>query len=94
MTVAGVKTARTTGRSGRSGGRSSRPVVVARVTLAAPPPPAIIPIEDGPAAQLAVPASRRDLHVAGRLRRRDAMLGLGALAATLGATVAVLDMLH
>ena len=94
MTVAGVKTTRTTGRPGRTGGRSSRPVVVARVTLAAPPPPTIIPIEDQAVAELVVPASRRDLHVARRLRRRDAMLGLGVLAATLGATVAVLDMLH
>jgi hypothetical protein len=39
-------------------------------------------------------ASRRDLHVARRLRRRDALLGLGVLATALGATVAVLDMLH
>ena len=54
---------------------------MARVTLATPPPPTIIPIEDRAVAELVVPASRRDLHVARRLRRRDAMLGLGVLAA-------------
>jgi len=64
------------------------------VTLAAPPAPTITAIVDDAVAELVVPASRRDLHVARRLRSRDAMLGLGVLAATLGATVAVLDMLH
>jgi hypothetical protein len=47
-------------------------------------------LEEGPV----VLASRRDIHVARKLRRRDALLGLGVLATTLGATVAVLDMLH
>lgn len=95
MTAAGVKTVRSHGRPGRSRDRSATPVVVARVTLAAPPapfgaPPRLAdPVPDPP-----VSASRRDLHVARRLRRRDALLGLGVLGATLGATVAVLDMLH
>ncbi|HXR54668.1 MAG TPA: hypothetical protein VN793_06425 [Acidimicrobiales bacterium] len=92
MTVAGVKTTRSQphGRPRRPGGRWAKPVVVARVTLAAPPaPPRPADPVDPP-----VSASRHDLHVARRVRRRDAMLGLGVLAATLGATVAVLDMLH
>lgn len=72
---------------------------MARVTLAMPPPPPVSgrPDPGGPSAEPAenpVLASRRDLHVARRLRRRDALVGLGVLAATLGATVAVLDMLH
>jgi len=46
-------------------------------------------VDDGRA-----PARRSDLHVARRLRRRDALLGLGVLAATFGATVAVLDVFH
>ncbi|MGH9007214.1 MAG: hypothetical protein ACRDV6_05800 [Acidimicrobiales bacterium] len=68
---------------------------MARATLAMPPPPAITrpaALEtDAVAPSL---ARRRDLHVARRLRRRDALAGLGVLAATLGATVAVLDVLH
>lgn len=68
---------------------------MARVTLSATlAPPAAPPLADEPVAERVVPASRRDLHVARRLRRRDALAGLGVLAATLGATVAVLDMLH
>jgi hypothetical protein len=39
-------------------------------------------------------ARRSDLHAARRLRRRDGLLGLGMLAATFGATVAVLDVFH
>ena len=96
MTVAaGVKTARADRRRGRAGGRSAQPVVVARVTLsvASAPPEAEAPVEDLVAEPLVL-ASRRDLHVARRIRRRNAMLGLGVLATTLGATVAVLDMLH
>jgi len=103
MTVAGVKTARTHVRPGRMSGRSAQPVLVARVTLLASDAPAIQDppamgdlvneepvLEEGPV----VLASRRDIHVARKLRRRDALLGLGVLATTLGATVAVLDMLH
>jgi hypothetical protein len=60
-----------------------------------PPPPAVDRLA-AIAAEAGVPSlsSRRDLHVARRLRRRDALVGLGVLAATLGATVAVLDVLH
>jgi hypothetical protein len=68
---------------------------VARVTLAADSASAIAPpLVDAPVDEPAIPVSRRDIHVARRLRRRDALLGLGVLAATLGATVGVLDMLH
>jgi hypothetical protein len=96
MTVAaGVKTARTERRPGRAGRRSARPVVVARVTLSVAPTPidGVSQVDD-PVAEPLVLASRRDLHVGRRIRRHNAMLGLGVLAATLGATVAVLDMLH
>lgn len=98
MTVAGVKTARAHVRPGRTAGRSAQPVVVARVTLAASAAPAIEdPVDPDQLVIVEEPvvlASRRDIHVARRLRRRDALLGLGVLATTLGATVAVLDMLH
>jgi hypothetical protein len=61
-------------------------VLVARVTLPA--------TTEGPSGErdLLPPQvpSRRDLQVARRLRRRDALLGLGVLAAALGATVLVL----
>jgi hypothetical protein len=93
MTVAGVKTARSGGRSGGRGARSARPVVVARATLAVPPLPT-------PTTTLAEPvddrtlARRSDLHVARRQRRRDALVGLGVLAGALGATVFVLDVFH
>jgi hypothetical protein len=94
MTVAaGAKTARTERRPGRAGGRSARPVVVARATLSVTPTDEVSQLGD-PVAEPIVLASRRDLHVGRRIRRHNAMLGLGVLAATLGATVAVLDMLH
>jgi hypothetical protein len=68
---------------------------VARVTLAAHSAPAVAPpLVDAPVDEPVIPVSRRDIHVARRLRRRDALLGLGVLAAALGATVGVLDMLH
>jgi hypothetical protein len=68
---------------------------VARVTLAAQTPSVTAPTPvDAVVDEPAIPASRRDIHVARRLRRRDALLGLGVLAATLGVTVGVLDMLH
>jgi hypothetical protein len=70
-------------------------VVVARVTLAAPPPPAHLAEVLGEAVRDPRALARRsDLHAARRLRRRDGLLGLGVLAATLGATVAVLDVFH
>jgi hypothetical protein len=93
MTVAGVRTARSDGRSG-SVGRSRRPVVVARATLACPPPPEFSAVVATGSIESPVLARRSDLHVARRLRRRDAMVGLGVLAATFGATVAVLDVFH
>lgn len=97
MTIAGVKTARTHVRPGRTARRSAQPTVVARVTLAAPPARSIedpVITQDRLAEEPAILASRRDIHVARRLRRREALLGLGVLVTTLGATVAVLDMLH
>jgi len=97
MTLAGVKTAQPDARSRGSGGRSSRAVVVARATLAMPERPAVGVIDGGLAGQgedARVCASRSDLHVARRQRRRDALLGLGVLASALGATVAVLDVFH
>jgi hypothetical protein len=98
MTLAGVRTPpshRRPSRGGRSRGRSRQPVVVARVTLSAFPVPEAV--ETPPAAApeaKAPPQSRRDLHAARRLRRRDALAGLAILAAALGGTVAVLDVLH
>jgi len=68
--------------------------VVARATLSVPPPPVAQPDALGAPTENPVLASRRDLHVARRLRRRDALAGLGVLAVALGATVAVLDMIH
>lgn len=97
MTVAGVRTPpshRRPGRAGRPRSRSRQPVVVARVTLSP------FPVPEAPASEVEEPAppvpaqSRRDLHVARRLRRRDALAGLAILAAALGGTVAVLDVLH
>jgi hypothetical protein len=95
MTIAGVKTPpshRRPGRAGRPRNRSREPVVVARVTLSPFPVPGTG--GDEPAQPAAPPQSRRDLHVARRLRRRDALAGLAILAAALGGTVAVLDVLH
>jgi hypothetical protein len=66
--------------------------VVARVTL--PVGPVDAAQADDAVEEPIVLASRADLHVARRIRRHNAMLGLGVLATTLGATVAVLDMLH
>ncbi len=82
MTAAGVSSARSRRRTTRAEVHP-RPAVVARATL---PAEAI--------AARTVSASRRDLHAARRLRRRDAAIGLGILAAALGATVCVLDMVH
>jgi hypothetical protein len=61
------------------------------VTLSGAPDPldATSTLADAP-----TPASRRDLHRARRRRLRDALLGLGVLAAALGTTVTVLDMVH
>jgi hypothetical protein len=93
MSLAGTKSARPTGRHGTRGPRSSRPVVVARATLAVPlPPPVPGAAEDRVEDRLL--ARRADLHVARRQRRRDALLGLGVLAGALGAAVFVVDVLH
>jgi hypothetical protein len=98
MTVAGARTAPSHRRTGRVGGRSAKPVVVARVTLSVQSvalevvPETELPPE--PEVCTTPPARRSDLHVARRLRRRDALVGLSVLAAALGTTVAVLDTFH
>ncbi|MGH9046206.1 MAG: hypothetical protein ACRDVW_02715 [Acidimicrobiales bacterium] len=66
---------------------------MARVTLSASSPPLTVVEADEEIAPQAL-ARRSDLHVARRQRRRDALLGLGVLAAALGTTIAVLDMFH
>jgi len=68
-------------------------VVVARVTLAAPPPPSAGVLAEAVQDPKTL-ARRSDLHAARRLRRRDGLLGLGVLAVTFGATVTVLDVFH
>jgi hypothetical protein len=90
MTVTGVTPPEVRGPRHRGRSRSApSPVVVARVTLPRP----LDPPTDAGAAE--VPAqSRRDLHAARRLRRRDALLGLGVLAVAFGGTVTVLDVFH
>jgi hypothetical protein len=98
MTVAGARTAPSHRRQGRPGGRSAKPVVVARVTLSVQSIPLelvgeselapLLEVQDAP------PARRSDLHAARRQRRRDALVGLSVLFAALGTTVAVLDTFH
>ncbi len=98
MTVAGARTALSHRRPGRVGGRSAKPVVVARATLSVQSVALELVSESELAPEPefcnAPPARRSDLHVARRLRRRDALVGLSVLAAALGTTVAVLDTFH
>jgi hypothetical protein len=98
MTVAGARTAPSHRRQGRPGGRSAKPVVVARVTLSVESIPLDVVSDCKVVADLEAhdiaPARRSDLHVARRQRRRDALVGLSVLVAALGTTVAVLDMIH
>jgi hypothetical protein len=84
MTAAGVTRARSRRRAVRVASHRG-PVVVARATLS---------VADPAAAPAALSPSRRDFQVARRLRRRDALVSLGILAAALGMTVCVLDMVH
>ncbi|MGH9043918.1 MAG: hypothetical protein ACRDVP_03620 [Acidimicrobiales bacterium] len=81
MTITGTRTSRPRSRSARA------PVVVARVVL---PVGATAPVQ----AVSGTLTSRRELHVARRRRRRGALLGLGVIAASVAATVAVLDVFH
>ena len=95
MTVAGTKTARRTGRHEVQGARPGRPLVVARATLAVPPLPPLSEVLLADEDRADEPLARRsDLHAARRLRRRDALLGLGVLAGALGTAVFVVDVLH
>jgi hypothetical protein len=96
MTVAGARTAPSHRRIGRGGGRSAKPVVVARATLSVQSGALeLVPgLAPAPEVRNAPPARRSDLHVARRLRRRDALVGLSVLVAALGTTVAVLDTFH
>jgi hypothetical protein len=98
MTAAGLKSPpsppshRRARPTGRPRSRSRQPVLVARVTLSPFVSPEPLPAVEPEAP--AQPQSRRNLHVARRLRRRDALCGLAILAAAFGGTVAVLDVLH
>jgi len=96
MTVAGARAAPSHRQQRRPGRRSAKPVVVARATLnvGGVTPDGGVELEPDVDVQDATPARRSDLHAARRQRRRDALVGLSVLAATLGTTVAVLDAFH